>query len=125
MKLGSQRHRYHRQRGAVGSVPEESPSLPELLQQLEGLQTRLQQLKTGVANLVQLQQLQAEAPSHDGEGASQEILRLQEATESFEIELASRVMSWQHLQEPFWQAVRFGGLGLVVGWFLAWLAYGR
>jgi hypothetical protein len=93
------------------------------MEQLEKLETRLHQLKAGVSNLVQLQQLQTDTPSHDAQEASQAVVRLQADTESFELELASRVLSWQHLQEPFWQAVRFGGLGLVVGWFLAWLAY--
>jgi hypothetical protein len=95
------------------------------MHQLEEIETRLQQLKVGVSNLVQLQQLEATTPSGDAAAASQEVMRLQAAADSFELELASRVMSWQHLQEPFWQAVRFGGLGLLVGWGLAWLVYGQ
>jgi hypothetical protein len=124
MKRVYRRHSSHTQRGSVGgSLEGAGPSLPELWQQLEGLEARLHQLKTGLSNLLQLQQAEADPPADDVQAAAQETLRLQEAAEAFELELASRVMPWQHLQEPFWQAVRFGGLGLLVGWFLAWLAY--
>ncbi|MGG6241616.1 hypothetical protein ACQ4N7_23565 [Nodosilinea sp. AN01ver1] len=123
MNLGHWRKRYHSQRGAIGDTPE-APRLAELMQQLEGLETRLHQLKAGVANLVQLQQLQ-DAPPTDAQRSAQEIAHLQETADNFELELASRVVSWQHLQEPFWQAVRFGGLGLLIGWCLAWFVYAR
>ncbi|PSN07926.1 hypothetical protein C7293_30415 [filamentous cyanobacterium CCT1] len=123
MNPGHRRKRFHSQRGALGDTPE-APRLTELMQQLEGLEARLQQLKAGVANLVQLQQLQ-DAPSADAQRSAEEIARLQETADNFELELASRVISWQHLQEPFWQAVRFGGLGLLIGWGLAWFIYAR
>jgi hypothetical protein len=91
------------------------------MEQLEALETRLQQLKTGVANLIQLQQLQA-VPAEDAR-VVQEVRHLQEAADRLEMDLASRVVSWDHLKEPFWQAVRFGGLGVLVGWLLGWLVY--
>ncbi|TVQ08196.1 MAG: hypothetical protein EA368_12350 [Leptolyngbya sp. DLM2.Bin27] len=94
------------------------------MQQIEGLEARLHQLKTGLANLVQLQQLEAAPPPVDGQTAAQELQRLQAAADAFELELASQVLSWQHLREPFWQAVRFGGAGIVLGWLLAWLVGG-
>ncbi|MBE9159070.1 DUF2203 domain-containing protein [Nodosilinea sp. LEGE 06152] len=123
MNPGHWRKRYHSQRGAIGDTPE-TPRLADLMQQLEGLEMRVRQLKAGVANLVQLQQLQ-NAPPTDTQQSVQEIARLQETADNFELELASRIVSWQHLQEPFWQAVRFGGLGLLVGWVLAWFIYAQ
>lgn len=123
MNPGPRRKRFYSQRGAIGDTPE-APRLTELMQQLEGLEARLQQLKTGVANLMQLQQLQ-DAPTTDAQRSAQEIAHLQETADNFELELASRVVSWHHLQEPFWQAVRFGGLGLLIGWGLAWFIYAR
>ncbi len=124
MKRVYRRYSSHPQRGSVGGSPEgANSSLPELWQQLEGLEARLHQLKAGLSNLIQLQQAETAPPADDVQAGAQETLRLQEAAEAFELELVSRVMTWQHLQEPFWQAVRFGGLGLLIGWFLAWLAY--
>lgn len=125
MNLGYWRKRYHSQRGALGDAPEAPRSLTELMQQLEGLEVRLHQLKAGVSNLVQLQQLQADVPTTDAQRSAQEIAHLQETADNFELELASRIVSWNHLQEPFWQAVRFGGLGLLIGWCLAWFVYAR
>jgi len=125
MNLGHRRKRHHSQRGSLGGISEDAEvSLADLMHQLDGLEGRLRQLKTGIANLMQLQQIEAAPPAADRQGAAQEIARLQEAADAFELELVNRVVSWQHLQEPFWQAVRFGGLGLVVGWLLAWLARG-
>ncbi|MBE9113812.1 DUF2203 domain-containing protein [Nodosilinea sp. LEGE 07298] len=126
MNPGYWRKRHHSQRGAIGDTPEASSrSLPELMQQLDALEVRLHQLKAGIANLVQLQQLQADVPTTDVQRSAQEVAHLQETADNFELELASRVVSWQQLQEPFWQAVRFGGLGLLIGWCLAWFTYAR
>ncbi|MBD2233078.1 hypothetical protein [Phormidium tenue] len=126
MKPGYRQKRYHSQRGTLGGSADEAPrSLTELMHQLEGLEARLHQLKAGVSNLLQLQQIQADGAEKDAQHSAQEVMNLQEAADSFELELASRVVSWQHLQEPFWQAVRFGGLGLLLGWVLAWFVYAR
>ncbi|MGF1520431.1 MAG: hypothetical protein ACFCVB_21895 [Nodosilinea sp.] len=126
MNLGHRRKRHHSQRGSLGGMPEDTDgSLADLMHQLDGLEGRLRQLKTGIANLIKLQQIdQAAPPGADRQGTAQEVARLQEAADAFELELVNRVVSWQHLQEPFWQAVRFGGLGIVVGWLLAWLVRG-
>jgi hypothetical protein len=41
-----------------------------------------------------------------------------------DITLESRLLNeWRLMWEPFWQAVRFGGLGIAIGWFLA--SWGR
>lgn len=125
MKPRHRQKRYHSQRGALGSSAEEALPLRELMHQLEGLEARLHQLKIGVSNLLQLQQIESEGAQAEAQHSAQEVMRLQEAADSFEIELASRIVSWQHLQEPFWQAVRFGGLGVLLGWVLAWFVYAR
>jgi FtsZ-binding cell division protein ZapB len=121
MKPLSRRFRPHLQRGAVGpQAPEPSPSLPALMQQLEGLENRLTRLKTGLGHLQQLQ-LEAEADRGERQSLGVEVNRLQQAVDDFELELATQTLGWQHVQETFWQAVRFGGLGVVLGWGLAWL----
>ena len=47
-----------------------------------------------------------------------ELRKIKEQLEAIEINLESQLFSWGSLQEPFWQALRFGGLGIVVGWIL-------
>jgi phage-related tail protein len=47
-----------------------------------------------------------------------ELKRLQKQIEALEATLESQLLSWEAVKEPFWQALRFGGGGLVVGWFL-------
>jgi uncharacterized protein (DUF3084 family) len=47
-----------------------------------------------------------------------ELTRLQKQLETLEINLESHLFSWTTLKRPFWQAVRFGGLGVIIGWLL-------
>ena len=47
-----------------------------------------------------------------------ELQQIKDQLEAIEINLESQLFSWGSLKEPFWQAVRFGGLGVVVGWIL-------
>jgi DNA repair ATPase RecN len=47
-----------------------------------------------------------------------ELKQIQEQLETIEINLESQLFSWGSLKAPFWQAVRFGGLGVIVGWIL-------
>lgn len=47
-----------------------------------------------------------------------ELQQIKEQLEAIEVNLESQLFSWGSLKEPFWQAVRFGGLGIVVGWIL-------
>ncbi|MBW4623225.1 MAG: DUF2203 domain-containing protein [Cyanosarcina radialis HA8281-LM2] len=47
-----------------------------------------------------------------------ELKQIQSQLETIELNLESQLFSWGSLKEPFWQAVRFGGLGLVIGWVL-------
>lgn len=53
----------------------------------------------------------------------EELAQLEERIESLKITLESQLLSWREASEPFWQIVRYGGLGLVVGWALGfWIA---
>ncbi|MBV9387315.1 MAG: DUF2203 domain-containing protein [Chroococcidiopsidaceae cyanobacterium CP_BM_ER_R8_30] len=47
-----------------------------------------------------------------------ELRQIKEQLEALEVSLESQLFTWGSLKEPFWQAVRFGGLGIVVGWIL-------
>ncbi len=45
----------------------------------------------------------------------QELKDIKNRLEELDLLLESRLLN---LWEPFWQAVRFGGLGIAIGWFL-------
>ncbi|WP_424094317.1 DUF2203 domain-containing protein [Moorena producens] len=47
-----------------------------------------------------------------------ELRQIQEQLDVLELNLESQLFSWHSLREPFWHGVRFGGLGLVIGWIL-------
>ncbi|NEQ48545.1 MAG: hypothetical protein F6K11_00190 [Leptolyngbya sp. SIO3F4] len=46
-----------------------------------------------------------------------ELTRLKKQLATLEETLENQLMSWNNLKEPFWQVLRFVGLGLVLGWF--------
>jgi predicted RNase H-like nuclease (RuvC/YqgF family) len=47
-----------------------------------------------------------------------ELKQLKARLEETELALESQLFSWSGLREVFWQVVRFGGLGVVIGWLL-------
>lgn len=75
-------------------------------QQQARLQQRREQLKKQLPNTSHRQQLQTE------------LRQIKEQLETIELNLESQLFSWGSLKEPFWQAVRFAGLGIVIGWIL-------
>lgn len=48
-----------------------------------------------------------------------ELQHIQDQLDELEVALESRLFSLSSLKEPFWQIIRFGGLGLILGWSLA------
>jgi chromosome segregation ATPase len=51
----------------------------------------------------------------------QELKQIQATLEAIELNLESELFSFSALREPFWQALRFGGIGIIIGWLLrAW-----
>lgn len=109
------------QQGALGAgANSEAKQLAAIAQTLTQLQARLGNLQTAAENLAQLQSLQARQAAAPAQLAQieAEAERLAQQTADLEAAIASQVFSWQPLQEIFWQAVRFGGLGLVLGWLM-------
>lgn len=77
-----------------------------LRQRFEGVQTALQEK----------QQLEDQLRSPQTDTAT--LKQLKQRLEELELELESALFDWRSLLEPFWQAVRFGGLGILIGWLL-------
>ena len=86
--------------------------------QLEGaiaaLRQRYEQIR---ANQTQQQTLQAQRS--DPSLSPTELADLEAQLHRLEADLESSLLTWETLAEPFWQAVRFGGLGVIIGWVLA------
>jgi hypothetical protein len=106
--------------------PEENPQL-DFEQELEEVETSLRFLKDRYAQVQKDQQQKAQWQQelknlkqnrNQTPEMKAELTRLQQQLEAIEIGLESQLFSWVTLKRPFWQAVRFGGLGVIIGWLL-------
>ena len=91
------------------------------LKQLETAVQALRQRWDHIQTLQQAQQ-QLEQQLQTPDLPPDELQRLQRQLEELEVQLESAMFDWRSLQEPFWQAVRFGGVGIVIGWILKGIA---
>jgi hypothetical protein len=116
------------------SVPASSST-----QSLESIAVDLQSIETEIATLkaryhqvqtdedtraslkAQQAELSATAPQTDETRSALQTLTTQ--LDEIELRLESRLLSWLGIRQYFWQIVRFGGMGLLLGWGLAYLAY--
>jgi len=80
------------------------------VQQDEQTQIRLQERQE------QIKRQRHRSPTAD---LKTELKHLQTKLDALEVNLESKLFSWGSLREPFWQIVRFGGLGMVIGWSIA------
>lgn len=100
----------------------------QLEQAFQEIKQRLTQVSTMQNDRTQLESQRQEVrdrlkklstPGSDASSQKQELKqRLTEIgsqLELLEVELESRLISWSSFREPFWQIVRFGGLGVLIG----------
>lgn len=116
----------------VKTTPEQSETenlgkaLDELEQNVEALRERYSQVEQAQAEKqelrVRINRAQNELRQHRTKQVQEELTALQTRLEEVELTLESQLFSWSSLKEPFWMAVRFGGLGFVLGWALHILA---
>jgi septal ring factor EnvC (AmiA/AmiB activator) len=118
----------HRDRPESEEFDELDRALAEVEQALDRFKQRYSDVRRDREQIEQLKQrredVRREAKqtpkgdrSHRRE-LKEELEHIEAAIETLEIHLESQLFSWKTLKEPFWQAVRFGGLGIVVGWIL-------
>ena len=108
--------------------------LQEVEQSLLTLKARYAQVQTDRQRQQELQQRQRDLKRQTngqprrGDRASlqaelkAELRKVQQQLEELEVALESQLFSWGGLKEVFWQAVRFGGIGMILGWILKTLA---
>jgi chromosome segregation ATPase len=98
-------------------------ALLEVEQNLRSLKERYEQVQRDRQRRAELQQrresIRKELPrsSSNRQALKSELKQIQEQLEIIELNLESRLF-WGSLKQPFWQAVRFGGLGIIIGWIL-------
>jgi protein subunit release factor A len=110
-------------------------ALAALTQSLQKLQTRYDEVQSQRAKQQQIQEYGTDVEARlQGEVQAeldQELARIRSELEALSLELESELLTDRQLQkmfwdglrrglmgDVFWQIVRFGGLGLVLGWAL-------
>ncbi|MDX2098452.1 MAG: hypothetical protein SFW36_11805 [Leptolyngbyaceae cyanobacterium bins.59] len=97
-------------------------ALHETEQALQALRDRYRQIQHDWQQQGDLQQrltaLQQEWQQTRLPELKSELKRLQQQLDDLEMALESRLLTWLGVREIFWQVVRFGGMGVVIGWLL-------
>ncbi|MEC4804260.1 MAG: hypothetical protein SAJ12_15930 [Jaaginema sp. PMC 1079.18] len=88
---------------------------------IAAVEVSLEQLKTRYNQVIQDQQRRsqlAEQARHTAPSLKAELDRIQQEIDLIDTNLESRLFRWRSFLHPFWMAVRFGGLGILIGWWL-------
>lgn len=113
---------------AVPSSPELDEigtAIQDLEQLLTDLRDRYQQiqadepLRSQLQEQIATQQQRLKAKPDQKADLKAELAQLNDQLDEVEMRLESRLVSWLGLRAYFWQIVRFGGMGLLLGWGLA------
>jgi len=100
----------------LGDLEASFQSLKERYQQIKQAQAQQSALQRRLEAIEgELQTAQSQLQITELKKEAQQILHQLEA---LSVNLESRLINWESLREVFWQAVRFAGLGIVVGWLL-------
>ncbi|MDJ0633870.1 MAG: hypothetical protein QNJ34_11840 [Xenococcaceae cyanobacterium MO_188.B29] len=106
-----------------GFTQDDNQELEQILTDLERslleLQERHAQVKQDYQKRIELEQQKETLKQQQEDNQAREPIKtqlryIQQELDNLEINLESRLLNWQ----PFWQAVRMGGLGVIIGWLL-------
>lgn len=103
---------------AIEELDRNVAALRQRYSEVEQAQAEKQELR------VRMNRAQHELRQHRTKQVQDELKALQTRMEELELTLESQLFSWSSLQEPFWQAIRFGGIGVILGWILHKMASG-
>ncbi len=101
--------------------PSEEPTFEQTLQTIEAsvgkLKERYSQVQQDQARQTELQARKAEI-GHQPE-LKAELDQIEAELQTLELRLESQLFSWDSWKQYFWQTVRFIGLGMAIGWGMA------
>ncbi|MBD2364152.1 hypothetical protein H6G36_23700 [Anabaena minutissima FACHB-250] len=100
--------------------PDFEQELEEVERSLILLKERYAQVDSDRTQQAQWQQRRDELQEnkHKTPEIKAELRHIKQQLEVLELNLESQLFSWRSLKKPFWQAVRFGGMGVIIGWIL-------
>lgn len=104
--------------GKENQDPEFEQELLKVERALIALKERYNQVQADKASQKELQQRLGRLRHTKLPNVKAELKQIQQQLEELELNLESQLFSWQSVKEPFWQVVRFGGLGVIIGWLL-------
>jgi DNA repair exonuclease SbcCD ATPase subunit len=94
--------------------------IEEVQQAVFALKERYKQVETDRFLQAELQQRLVELNQYKykTKELKAELKQIKQQLEVLEVSLESQLFSLSSFKEPFWQAIRFGGLGVIIGWML-------
>jgi hypothetical protein len=102
---------------------EESVDLPTLGTQLQLIETALMEVRSRYEQVCEDTERQAalqdQRSALKSQGVQAELKQIEQELDLLEHRLESRIFAWNGLRRYFWQTVRFVGLGVAIGWGLA------
>jgi hypothetical protein len=106
----------------VDEISELDREIAELEQTLSAIKHRHADTQLAAQEQVVLNRQRNEL-KHKGSSTpevKQELKLIRSRLSELDLTLESRLLNeWRLMWEPFWQAVRFGGLGIIIGWVMA------
>jgi hypothetical protein len=106
-------------------LSEEPIDLPTLGTQLQLLETALMEMRSRYEQVCEDEgrrsELQEQRLGLKSQGLRAELKQIEQELGVLEQRLESRIFAWNGLQRYFWQTVRFVGLGVAIGWGLAFV----
>ncbi|MCL2926817.1 MAG: DUF2203 domain-containing protein [Trichodesmium sp. St16_bin4-tuft] len=97
---------------ALAEVEHNLSSLKERYSQVQYYQKRKVELQH------RLEEVRPEVGRQKTHKLREELQLIRTELETIELNLESSLFSFDTIKKPFWQALRFGGLGIVIGWLL-------
>ncbi|ABG51474.1 conserved hypothetical protein [Trichodesmium erythraeum IMS101] len=97
---------------ALAEVEHNLSSLKERYSQVQYYQKRKVELQH------RLEEVRPEVGRQKTHKLEEELQLIRTELETIELNLESSLFRFDTIKKPFWQAVRFGGLGIVIGWLL-------